>query len=153
MTGEWTFIPLAAANRVTALSLVNAYYAGEGYDFSPADIERAFNEITGRDGLGHLWLIERAGEAVGYLCLAAGFALEAGGRDFFLDEIFIIPEARGVGLGSAALVFAEDSAKILGARRMSLVTERANLRARAFYEARGYATHDRDMLSKDLFWD
>jgi GNAT superfamily N-acetyltransferase len=144
------FRPLAAAERTTVVALIRAYYAGEGYAFSPSDIERGLDEIATGDGLGHLWLIERRGEAVGYLCVAAGFSLEAGGRDFFLDGIYVVPEARGQGVGTVGLDFAEAQSRALGGRRLSLVTERANPRAGAFYEARGYTAHDRDMLSKDL---
>ncbi len=145
-----SFRRLAAADRATAIDLIRAYYAGEGYEFSPPDIERAVDEIVAGAGLAHLWLIERSGEAVGYLCLAAGFSLEAGGGDYFLDEIYVTPEARGEGIGTMALDYAEQQCRALGARRLSLVTERANPRARAFYECRGYGAYDRDMLSKDL---
>jgi GNAT superfamily N-acetyltransferase len=120
MTGGCTFEPLADTNRETVRGLVRAYCAGEGYEFSSPDIERAFDDIASGAGFGHFWVIERAGEPVGYLCIAAGLA------------------------------FAEKQCRALGARRLSLVTERANPRARAFYEARGYAVHDRDMLSKEL---
>jgi GNAT superfamily N-acetyltransferase len=145
-----SFRRLAASDRATVIGLIRAYYAGEGYEFSRPNIERAIDEIVAGAGLGHLWLIERSGGVVGYLCLAAGFSLEAGGGDYFLDEIYVTPAARGVGLGTMALDYAEQQCRALGARRLSLVTERANPRTRAFYERRGYAAHDRDMLSKDL---
>ena len=150
MTDGIEFRPLAEADRDTVVGLIRAYYAGEGYEFSRPDIERALDEIAGGGGLGFLWLIERQGVPVGYFCIAAGFSLEAGGHDYFLDEVYVMPEARGEGIGTAASEFAEQQSRALGARRLSLVTERANPRARAFYEARGYKTHDRDMLSKDL---
>lgn len=150
MTDSIDFKPLAEADRGAVIGLVGAYYAGEGYRFSRPDLERALDNIIGGGGLGFLWLIERQGVAAGYVCMSVGFSLEAGGADYFLDEIYVVPEARGYGVGTAALEFAERQSRSLGARRLSLVTERANPRARAFYQVRGYRAYDRDMLSKDL---
>ena len=73
---------------------------------------------------------------------------------FFLDELFVDPEARGKGLGRAALDFVEGESRKLGARRICLeveltITSRRgkSIRARAKLS---YHEHDRHLMSKWL---
>lgn len=56
----------------------------------------------------------------------------------FLDHLYVLPEWYGRGAGSTLLAKAKD----LSAGRLRLFTFQRNLRARAFYEARGFAVVD-----------
>ena len=47
--------------------------------------------------------------AVGYLVLTLGYSLEYGGRDAFIDEVYIRSSYRGRGIGTAALTFRRNS--------------------------------------------
>lgn len=145
------FRAMAAADRVQVLAMMRDFYAEDGHNpFVAARAEQALAQILSGDALARLWLIVRDGRVVGYLCVTLGFSLEAGGGDFFLDELYLVPEARGAGIGRAALAFAEAESRALGAARLCLEVERANERARRLYEAHGFAAHDRHLLSKPL---
>ena len=48
-------------------------------------------------------LLEAERGLCGYFVLTWGFDLEWNGRDAFLSELFLIPDARGKALGAAAL--------------------------------------------------
>ena len=68
----------------------------------------------------------------------AGFAVLSGaGRDH-LDHLYVLPGLYGRGVGSALLA----RAKALSPGRLRLFTFQRNVRARAFYEARGFAVVD-----------
>ncbi|HNF99868.1 MAG TPA: GNAT family N-acetyltransferase [Pseudomonadota bacterium] len=55
--------------------------------------------LLAKPEVGAVWLAWREGRAVGYLVLTRCFSLEFGGPFVLLDEIFVLPEARGDGLG------------------------------------------------------
>ena len=50
--------------------------------------------------LGRAWLIEEAGQTIGYAVLGLGFGIEYGGADAFVDDLYLVPTARGRGLGA-----------------------------------------------------
>lgn len=58
--------------------------------------------------------------------------------DFYLSHIAVVAERRGAGLGAELLRAAERRARLLGAHRLVLDVEEANIGARAFYERMGY---------------
>lgn len=66
-----------------------------------------------------------------------GFAALHRMRDF-LDHLYVLPEWHRRGAGSALLA----KAKELSVGRLRLFTFQRNVRARAFYEARGFAVVD-----------
>jgi len=74
-----------------------------------------------------------------------GFIHLHGARDFFTGEahghvsdIVVAPEAEGRGVGQALMAAAEDWARALGFRLLSLHVFDGNARARAFYARLGY---------------
>jgi GNAT superfamily N-acetyltransferase len=73
---------------------------------------------------GAFWIARDAHRIVGYLALH-------GTR---LDDLYVRPGHQGRGVGSALL----ERAKTLSPRRLELATFQENMRAQAFYEARGF---------------
>ena len=83
-----------------------------------------------------------------------GFALERGDyeRDAVrgtVSNLFVVPERRGEGVGTALLGEAERALRERGADRVALEALTDNDRARSFYAARGYDPH-RVELTKPL---
>ena len=150
MSAEDSFRLLDETDCETALRLMCAYYAEDGHEFVPERAATALNEISMGKAPARLWLICSGEDVVGYVCITLGYSLEVGGNDFFLDELFLIPEARGTGLGRAALDFVENESRTLGARRICLEVERHNVKAQEIYVARDYRKHNRHLMSKWL---
>ena len=144
------FRPYASADRDLVLDMMRAFYREDSHQFVAAVVRRGLEQLVVADAMARLWLICRQGDPIGYLCITFGFSLEVGGLDFILDELFVVPSARGAGAGQCTLDFAEDESRKLGAERLVLEVERANLRARKLYEGRGYTAHDRHLMSKPL---
>jgi ribosomal protein S18 acetylase RimI-like enzyme len=73
---------------------------------------------------GDVWVAARAGQPVALMALEGSH----------VDQLFVDPDSQGRGVGSALLAHA----KRLHPRGLSLFTHVRNVRARAFYEARGF---------------
>ena len=72
-----------------------------------------------------VWIAEVSGKPVGYLALV----------DDILDHLYVAPDHQGRGVGSMLLA----KAKALRPNGLRLYAFQRNRRARAFYEARGFA--------------
>ncbi|HET7263335.1 MAG TPA: GNAT family N-acetyltransferase [bacterium] len=79
---------------------------------------------------GGMWVAVADGRILGFAALNAARNM--------LDHLYVRPGCYGGGVGSALLA----RAKELSAGRLRLFTFQRNVRARAFYEARGFAVVD-----------
>ena len=75
----------------------------------------------------------RRGQIVGYAVLGLGFGIEYGGADAFVDDLYLVPEARGRGLGSVVLTLLEAQARELGLAALFLVVDPENTPALRLY--------------------
>lgn len=75
---------------------------------------------------------------LGFVHLFPSFSSIRMGRTFVLNDLFVAPEARGMGVGAALLDAAAAWARDAGAVRMSLSTARDNSPAQRLYQQRGW---------------
>jgi ribosomal protein S18 acetylase RimI-like enzyme len=139
---------VSAADLPIVFSMMRSYYLEAGYGFDPVLKRAALESIVGDPRLGCVSLIETNGGVVGYVVLTLGFSLEYDGRDAFIDEIYLMPRARGGGLGRDALIETERIADTLGVRALHLEVERDNGPAQRLYRRLGYADHNRALMTK-----
>lgn len=144
------FVMLQPEDRLQALELMLAYYAEDGHEYRPAVADAALEAILDGAVPAWFWLIRFEDAVVGYVCLTGGFSLEVGAGDFFLDELYVAPQARGRGVGQTAIAFAEAEAKARGAARICLEVQPQNSRAAELYRRCGYENHGRPLMSKEL---
>ncbi|MGH6933051.1 MAG: GNAT family N-acetyltransferase [Dongiaceae bacterium] len=131
------------------LELAVAFHAEDGHVLDERG-RRALAAIVAGEPMARAWLIEADGRAIGYGVVTLGFSVEHGGRDGFLDDLYLAPEARGRGLGRQALEFLEGEALQLGIGVLHLEVGRDNARAQALYEASGFRENGRRLMSKRL---
>jgi ribosomal protein S18 acetylase RimI-like enzyme len=139
------------------VELMVEFYAEAGYPLNRQRAAEAFSAIAGDSRLGQVWLIEAgetndeaSRESVGYLVVTLGFSMEYGGRDAFVDDLFIKAAFRGRGLGTAALAEARDYCLRQGVRAVHLEVARDNAPAQAAYRRAGFAGTDRQLLTLKL---
>jgi len=142
------FRPATLTDLATLLSMQRTFYEHEGYPHAAAAHERAMRELLGDPRFGRIVLMERDGAAAGYLVVTFGFSLEFGGRDAFVDELFVLPHARGLGLGTQALAIAEEVCRDAGIHALHLEVEFTNEPAKRLYARTGYAEHTRHLMTK-----
>jgi len=132
------------------ISMMRGLYERDEPPFDEGHARAALAELLDNDAYGLAYLILLGGEVAGYVVLAFGFSLEFGGRDAFVDEVYVKEEFRGRGAGSAALRFAEEVCRGRGVRALHLEVERANPRAEALYRRAGFAAHDSRLMTRRL---
>ena len=69
-------------------------------------------------------------------------SLYTGALDAHLEELYVVPERRGHGLGRALLDAAMDCARERGAARIDLGTSEDDKAARALYESAGFTNFE-----------
>ncbi len=112
--------------------------------------ESALRSLLGNSELGFVGLAEADDRTAGYFVLTFGYDLEWNGRDGFLTEFYLVPEARGRGLGRALLSAAEATAQSRGTRALHLMVRPENTRALSLYLRGGFREPDRRLLTKPL---
>ena len=59
-------------------------------------------------------------------------------RILILNDLFVVPEGRGRGVGTALLMAAAEYGRLVSALRLTLSTELSNATAQAVYEKMGW---------------
>ena len=138
--------------------LMRAFYAESGFVLDEQQAAAGFMALLADTRLGRVWLIEQGpgpavGEevaaapdeppspppAAGYIVLSFAFAMEYAGMAAVVDDFYVRPEARGEGLGKAALAAARRACDDLGVRAMRVEVGVDNLVAQAVYRSAGFA--------------
>lgn len=145
-----TFKIAERADIETLLEFMREYYEFDHLSFDEQIARIASTKFVGDESLERVWLISYEGEAIGYLILTLGYSLEYGGRDAFIDEVYIRESHRGQGIGQRALTFAEDVCRSLGVRALHLEVERENTNAHGLYRKAGFVDHDRYLMTKRI---
>jgi len=146
---EPSLAPLRSVDLALLEPMVRACYVEDGHHFDAERQPAALAALIDGAPLGRGWLVMLAGRPVGYVVLTLGFSIEAGGCEGCVDELFVVPEVRGRGVGRRVLELLEDEARRLGVRRLFLEVEHAN-RACALYRRAGFVDHRRHLMSKRL---
>src|ERR1700683_4681265 len=82
--------------------------------------------------------VRRDGSAVGFTQLFPSFSSASAAPIFILNDLFVQPDARRMGVGSLLLSAAADFGRSAGAARLTLSTEVTNRAAQALYETEGW---------------
>ncbi len=78
--------------------------------------------------------------------LSFGYSLEFGGKDAFIDEFYIQPEFRGLGLGKETLKLIKMVAKELGICTLLLEVDKTKDKAQKLYSDLNFIFRDRYFL-------
>ncbi len=121
------------------------------YD-QPSDLNRARNWLRARIGANEsvVLLAERDGQPVGFAQLYPMYSSVQTARIWVLNDLYIPPEERRLGVATALLKSAIEYARNDGASRLQLETGRRNEAARALYRAAGWQEDDTQWYSVHL---
>jgi ribosomal protein S18 acetylase RimI-like enzyme len=119
--------------------MMEEFYAEAGTPFHAKRAAAAFGELLRDGGMGNAWILEIDGAPAGYVVVTYGFSLEFGGRDAFVDDLFVRRGHRRLGLGRMAVEKAFEECRRRGVRTLLLEVARANDPARELYRLFGFA--------------
>ena len=145
-----TFQEARLADTDVLLGMMRELYTVDRIPFD-ADLARtALTTLLQEPTYGCVWLITDGAEPVGYLVLTFDYSLEYGGRDAFIDELFVREGHRRRGIGTQALQMAEEACRERGLCALHLEVERSNVAAQAAYRRAGFVDHDRYLMTRRL---
>jgi ribosomal protein S18 acetylase RimI-like enzyme len=121
-------------------------------DGSPLDEagEATIAHVAKGEPMAPAYMLEANGTLAGFFILTLGYSVENGGMDGFIDDIYLLPELRGQGLGRQAVALAIEAAKEVGIRALLLEVEAHNERAYSLYRKMGFADTQRRLLRQVL---
>ncbi len=138
---ELELIGVSSEHEGLLLQLARDFHAEDGHPLSERGA-KALTQAARGHPLARVWLIRERDQIVGYTVLGLGFGIEYGGADAFVDDLYLVPEARGRGLGSVVLGLLEEQARELGLAALFLVVDPDNTPAQRLYRRRGFeGTH------------
>ncbi len=142
------FKPFEHADAHAVVAMMEKFYAIDNYPIDAAVSSDLFMEFIENESAGRGWMIMHEGKPVGYAILTFVFSFEYKGRIAFLDELFLSPDARGLGLGKLTLDFINKQAKLLSVKIIYLEIEGHNSVAQKLYLSKGYTLHNRGLMKR-----
>lgn len=119
----------------------------DGHPMSPAGISATLHLLEPDCHDGMILVMLADGLIVGHGVLCFGYGTELGGRDTFIEEIYIVPEMRSRALGGVLLQKLEDAARDAGCKAMYLEVMAENP-AERLYRRMGFEGRASQLLSK-----
>ena len=103
---------------------------------------RAFLAARLDGGDAVVFFAQEAGDTLGFTLLYPVFSSLAMGPALILNDLFVVPKARGKGVGRALLDRAAQYGRETGAHAIELATATSNRTAQRLYESLGYVRDD-----------
>ena len=133
--------PLLPSDRELYVSLAKAFYSTDAV-FQPIPEKHfndTFDELMRSDVYTFCRILEYEGTPAGYALMSRTYSQEAGGMAVWIEEIYILPEYRGKGLGSQMLRIAiAEAVSAMGCDTVELMVLDCNKRAYRCYLALGF---------------
>lgn len=127
------------ADLPALVELLAVLFAQEA-DFVPdaAKQKRALGVILGDPRVGHIYVAREAGRVVGMVSTLYTISTAEGGKAAWLEDMVVLPECRGRGVGAALLAHAVYRAREEGCLRLTLLSDEDNALAHGVYAAEGF---------------
>lgn len=91
---------------------------------------------------GELTLLLAGDDPDGFAVLRFRPSIYTGALDAYLEELYVVPDRRGRGLGRALLEAAMQLARERGAAHFELTTSEGDVAARALYDSAGFTNRE-----------
>jgi len=134
-------ITVATLHDIPMLCELLAILFSQEDEFSP-DQEaqrRGLDQIVRHPEIGHILVARENGQVLAMATLLYTISTALGARVALLEDMIVLPEARGSGVGSQLLENAIRFARMHGCERITLLTDRDNESAKLFYQRHGFS--------------
>lgn len=126
------------------VALVGHYHQLELIESSPEQRRNAIKPVLSEDSELGFILVATLGEKIlGYIVICYSYSIEIGGRDAFIDELYILETMRDKGIGSKLLEETKTEAKKHEVKALHLEVTKSNTLAKTFYQQNGFSSRDR----------
>lgn len=138
-------------DRPLYLAMAQRFYASDAvYRNVPAcHFSDTFDELMRSEEYAACYMMEYEGCVAGYALLAKAFSQEAGGMVIWIEELYVMPEYRGRGLGHEFFAYLKDHL-CGGVKRIRLEVEDDNTKAISLYRRMGLKDLPYSQMIRDL---
>ncbi|MGD9841904.1 MAG: GNAT family N-acetyltransferase [Steroidobacteraceae bacterium] len=135
-------ISTARAESIPVLvELMRQYWEFEQIrGFSAEHAEQLLRGFFSHPELGCGWFAYSDQQVLGYLLCSSVFSFAHGGMTAAIDELYVVAEARGQGVGQLLVKTVEDSMRERGFVHIEMEVATHNVRAQRFYSLLNFAT-------------
>ena len=121
------------------VDLLGVLFAQEA-DFVPdaAKQRRALEAILADPRIGRIYVGREGGRVVAMVSTLYTISTAEGGKAAWLEDMVVLPECRGRGVGAALLAHAVVGAREEGCLRLTLLSDEDNAQAHGVYAAEGF---------------
>lgn len=136
-------------DRSSYINMSKDFYSGDSAiaPVSDENFSKTFSAVLSGDKGVRGCIIEKDGETAGYALLPFFWSCETGGTTVVLDELYILPQFRGSGLGSQFMQWLLKEYE--NTPRIRLEVCHANLRVKHLYERYGFEELPYIQMTKD----
>ena len=125
---------------IPAMQVLLAELFAQEEEFSPDEKKqrRALELILKDPTRGRLYVARDGKDVVGMASLLYTVSTAEGGKAAWLEDLVVVPEHRGRGVGHALLEYVIEQARAEGILRITLLTDADNTGAQALYRSVGF---------------
>lgn len=135
------------ANAIAEMA--RAFHAEDGHPLSDLGLRAVLAMLEPDFDQGVTLILEVDGEIAGYGILSFGYGVEHGGRETFVEDIFVKPAWRNRGYGAVLLEALEAHARLAGCKAV-LLEVMPNNPAERLYRRAGYGDRGSLLMKKVL---
>ncbi len=134
-------ITRAVAEDIPELCLLLEQLFTQEGEFEPDHLaqERGLAAVINSQEIGDILVARHSGEVIGMVNILYTISTALGGRVGILEDMVVLPNWRGSGVGSKLLGHAIESARNSGCKRITLLTDSDNDGAQRFYQRHGFS--------------
>ena len=131
------FRPMTAADAPAVMDMMRVFFASPAVlsDGSDEIFRRDIETCVSGDDAAHGYVFDDGGTLAGYGILTRGYSTEYAKIVWWIDDLYVIPERRGEGIGSAFIGFVKET---FPGAMLKLEVEEDNARALAVYRKNGF---------------
>ena len=137
------------ADKDKYIAMSKEFYSSDAvlHDIPAENFRKTFEVIISDSPYADGYIFDHNGEIAGYALLSFTYSNEAGGLVLLIEEVYILPEYQGRGLGKEFLAFVEKTYRSEVAL-IRLEVEKTNKKALQLYKKVGFTNVDYIQLYK-----
>ena len=138
------------ADKDVLLDLMQKQFLEHEIPHSAGILEAAIREMITRDSLGIILVARDDDHVIGLAAIPFAWTLEHGGKSAWLDELYVLPEHRGAGVGGLLVDSVLVEAEKEGCIAVDLEVEAEHQRVEQLYARKGFRRLDRSRWVKQI---
>jgi ribosomal protein S18 acetylase RimI-like enzyme len=129
-------IEMAIKSDIPTLCILLDYLFSQEVEFKPdhKTQSRGLRMILNNNNIGNIFVAKKNEKIIGMVILLYTVSTVLGERVALLEDMVVSPDERELGIGSMLLDYAVKYAIEKGCKRITLLTDKMNIRAQKFYK-------------------